>query len=168
MGEPTACIISLGTRKMPLPMMVPTTMAVAWLAPSARGRSNCDEAGAICETREAVSGMFFFKFGRRFCQHQAYSIADGESDDGSNRYQPGKSDPRSHNSRNAVRAEPQVDIQSQSARHPYKGSEFVCLTCEHTEQKYPEECAISHRDDRQPNLHHAAAMPRKQRQPEKN
>src|ERR1017187_5805787 len=37
--EPTSCIISRGTRKMPLPMMVPTTMAVAWLAPSTRGRS---------------------------------------------------------------------------------------------------------------------------------
>src|SRR5271165_6633758 len=35
-AEPTACIISAGTRKMPLPMMVPTTTALAWLTPRSR------------------------------------------------------------------------------------------------------------------------------------
>ncbi len=37
--EPTSRIISRGTRKMPLPIMVPTTIAMAWLAPSTRGKS---------------------------------------------------------------------------------------------------------------------------------
>src|SRR5271156_4634291 len=44
--EPTARIISWGTRKMPLPMMVPTTIAVACHTPSTRGRSGAkDELG---------------------------------------------------------------------------------------------------------------------------
>src|SRR5215831_8383270 len=38
-AEPTACIISAGTRKIPLPMMVPTTMALAWPTPSSRNSS---------------------------------------------------------------------------------------------------------------------------------
>src|SRR5271169_2190504 len=37
-AEPTACIISAGTRKMPLPIIVPTTIAQAWLTPSSRSR----------------------------------------------------------------------------------------------------------------------------------
>src|SRR5580693_4959827 len=37
-AEPTACIISAGTRKMPLPMMVPTTIAEAWRTPRSRER----------------------------------------------------------------------------------------------------------------------------------
>jgi hypothetical protein len=37
--DPVSRIISLGTRKIPLPMIVPTTIAVAWLAPSTRGKS---------------------------------------------------------------------------------------------------------------------------------
>ena len=41
--EPTARIISWGTRKMPLPMMVPTTMAVACQTPSTRGRSGAED-----------------------------------------------------------------------------------------------------------------------------
>jgi hypothetical protein len=36
LAEPTAIIICAGTRKMPLPMMVPTTTAVAWLTPRSR------------------------------------------------------------------------------------------------------------------------------------
>src|SRR5271165_7043342 len=50
-AEPTACIISAGTRKMPLPMMVPTTIALAWLTPSSR-RS----VGAV-EVLSAVSAI---------------------------------------------------------------------------------------------------------------
>src|ERR1700677_3072276 len=46
--EPTSCIISRGTRKMPLPMMVPTTIAVASLAPNTRGKS----AGGFCRRVE--------------------------------------------------------------------------------------------------------------------
>src|ERR1700722_17360418 len=41
--EPTARIISWGTRKMPLPMMVPTTIAVACHTPSTRGRSGAKD-----------------------------------------------------------------------------------------------------------------------------
>src|SRR5271166_6557916 len=50
-AEPTACIISAGTRKMPLPMMVPTTIALAWLTPSS-SRS----VGAV-EVLSAVSAI---------------------------------------------------------------------------------------------------------------
>src|SRR5271163_2549195 len=39
LAEPTACIISAGTRKIPLPMIVPTTMADAWLTPRSRASS---------------------------------------------------------------------------------------------------------------------------------
>src|SRR5207302_708944 len=42
-AEPTACIISAGTRKIPLPIMVPTTIAPAWLTPSSRN----SEAGSV-------------------------------------------------------------------------------------------------------------------------
>src|SRR5215472_12594867 len=38
-ADPTACIISAGTRKMPLPMMVPTTTAPACDNPRSRESS---------------------------------------------------------------------------------------------------------------------------------
>src|ERR1700722_5132220 len=40
LDEPTAAIISRGTRKMPLPMMMPTTIAVAWETFRTRGSSD--------------------------------------------------------------------------------------------------------------------------------
>src|SRR5579859_4767158 len=40
--EPTACIISVGTRKMPLPMTIPTTTAAAWLVVRRRASSGRD------------------------------------------------------------------------------------------------------------------------------
>src|SRR5271157_4216906 len=46
-AEPTACIISAGTRKMPLPMMVPTTIALAWLTPRSR-ESEGTEVLLVC------------------------------------------------------------------------------------------------------------------------
>src|SRR5664279_5172647 len=46
-AEPTACIISAGTRKMPLPMMVPTTIALAWLTPSSRSREGVFEGACV-------------------------------------------------------------------------------------------------------------------------
>src|SRR5438067_13711134 len=38
LAEPAACIISAGTRKMPLPITTPMTIEAAWLAPSSRRR----------------------------------------------------------------------------------------------------------------------------------
>src|ERR1700755_945675 len=38
----TACIISVGTRKMPLPMTIPTTIAAAWLVVRRRASSGRD------------------------------------------------------------------------------------------------------------------------------
>src|SRR5271157_5208450 len=52
-AEPTACIISAGTRKMPLPMIVPTTIALAWLTP--RSRDNVGARLRIPETFTTVS-----------------------------------------------------------------------------------------------------------------
>src|SRR5271166_2662590 len=46
-AEPTACIISAGTRKIPLPMMVPTTTALAWLTPRSR-ESEGTEVLLVC------------------------------------------------------------------------------------------------------------------------
>ena len=42
---------------MPLPMMVPTTMAVAWETPRTRGRPGAEPESAgtsVCESRTAV------------------------------------------------------------------------------------------------------------------
>src|ERR1700722_4694701 len=52
LADPTACIISAGTRKIPLPIMVPTTMAEAWLTP--RSRESSGRLVVSC----ASSGMF--------------------------------------------------------------------------------------------------------------
>ena len=49
LAEPTACIICVGTRKIPLPMMVPTTTAEAWLTP--RSRASCGSGGWRCAGR---------------------------------------------------------------------------------------------------------------------
>src|SRR5215469_1704281 len=38
LAEPAACIISAGTRKIPLPMTTPMTIEAAWAAPSSRTR----------------------------------------------------------------------------------------------------------------------------------
>src|SRR5215469_5439530 len=38
LAEPAACIISAGTRKIPLPMTIPMTIDAAWAAPSSRTR----------------------------------------------------------------------------------------------------------------------------------
>src|ERR1700722_17750124 len=50
---PTAAIISRGTRKIPDPIMMPTTIASAFVAVNTRGSSSCDRP---CATPEAIAG----------------------------------------------------------------------------------------------------------------
>src|SRR5271163_2796351 len=55
--EPTARIISCGTRKMPLPIIVPTTIAVACETPRTRGRSpGCTGAAVWRVSADVMSG----------------------------------------------------------------------------------------------------------------
>jgi hypothetical protein len=68
-AEPTACIISAGTRKMPLPMIVPTTMALAWLTPSSRkSAGDVEVLSAVCAIslrRVLIAADWNYKRSRR-------------------------------------------------------------------------------------------------------
>ena len=46
-ADPAACIISAGTRKIPLPITTPTTIEAAWLAPKSRRRPVRVEAALV-------------------------------------------------------------------------------------------------------------------------
>src|SRR5579864_3404334 len=61
-AEPTACIISAGTRKIPLPMMVPTTMAVECQAFSSRTSSGLFPSAAAVEVAMNPSLVFANRF----------------------------------------------------------------------------------------------------------
>src|SRR5690242_14002398 len=61
-AEPTACIISAGTRKIPLPMMVPTTMAVECQAFSSRTSSGLFPSTAAVEVAMNPSLVFANRF----------------------------------------------------------------------------------------------------------
>src|SRR4051812_39944464 len=71
-AEPTASIIVPGTRKMPLPMIVPTTIAVAWLGPRAR-TSPC--SADLCSLATLVRPLGIV---RGVPEDQAGNIPDGE------------------------------------------------------------------------------------------
>src|SRR6185312_4808195 len=83
LAEPTACIISLGTRKIPLPIIVPTTIAIAWRSPNARG--SC--AGSVLAAA-VISGMLPLCGGS--CEN-AHAISDDERHNCADGYQPGVS-----------------------------------------------------------------------------
>src|SRR6516165_3725877 len=99
LAEPTACIISAGTRKIPLPMMVPATMAMACQTFNSRNNSGCVAFSAACM---GIQGL------RGFMSGQADDIADSESCDCSQSHIPGQSD---------MCAPPDVNVQSQPAEH---------------------------------------------------
>src|SRR3954451_14298849 len=85
LAEPTACIISDGTRKMPLPMIVPTTMAAAWLTFRSRARSSAEFTGFAIASGMSASGLLWVFFDGHTCEH-----ADQERDGGADHYVPGE------------------------------------------------------------------------------
>src|SRR6516164_8045471 len=85
LAEPTACIISAGTRKIPLPMMVPATMAVACQTFNSRNNSGCVAFSAACMGIQGLRGLMA-------CQ--ADYIAHGKRCDCSQNHVPGQRDMR--------------------------------------------------------------------------
>src|SRR6478736_5426066 len=88
-AEPTACIISAGTRKIPLPMIVPTTMAVECQTFSSRSSSGAG-LSAVC------IGLGL----QKTCE-----ISHDKCRDRAKRYVPGPGD---------VRPSPDINVQDQS------------------------------------------------------
>src|SRR5580692_8845275 len=95
-AEPTACIISAGTRKIPLPMIVPTTTADAWLTPRSRASSG---RGVVNSAMVGVS-----QYTRETC-----GVAYGKRHHGSYHYPPS---PRN------VRP-PQIQFHGEAEQHAY-------------------------------------------------
>src|SRR5690242_2440259 len=103
-------------------MIVPTTMAMAWRKPRARG--SCARWSPVLV---ATLCILLLDTGR---SKQAYAIADRECDHGANRYQPGESDAKSSPARKVACAQPEIQIQRQPTGHADHGSEFVGPTRE--------------------------------------
>src|SRR6478736_1439998 len=116
-AEPTACIIAAGTRKIPLPMMVPTTIAVECHAFNSRSSSGAG-LGALC-----------IGFGlQKACQ-----ISHNKRSDGPQRYVPGPGD---------VRPSPDINVEDQSAEHTSNCAVLGGATRQQAKKKHAEQSAI--------------------------
>src|SRR5271156_4051487 len=162
LAEPTACIISLGTRKIPLPMIVPTTTAEAWLTPRSRESSG---RGSVCRICSAMVEVCQYTSARapslcgRFWQKQARQVAHGECHDRPNHHPPCPWNRCPF---------PQRQFHAEAKQHAHHGAALVGFSRQHSQQKNSEQSAISYRGDLQPHLNHASHFLQRQHcQPEK-
>src|SRR5262245_1797882 len=126
---------------MPLPMMVPATMAMACQTFSSRNRSGAG-LGAVC-----------IPFGlRKTCE-----ISHNERSDGTKRHIPGPGDVCLPGPRD-------IDVQCQSAKHTNNRAGLGGASRDQTEQKYAQQSAVGQRSDRETFLQHVAAVARSQSQ----
>src|SRR6478672_11319489 len=142
-AEPTACIISAGTRKIPLPIMVPTTIAVECQAFNSRSSSGA-ALGALC-----------IGFGlQKTCQ-----ISHNKRGDGTKRYVPGPGN---------VGPSPDINVESQSAEHTSNCAILGGATRKQAKQEHTQQPAIGQRSDGEALLQYVAAIARSQRQSEES
>src|SRR6478672_433016 len=123
-AEPTACIISAGTRKIPLPMMVPTTMAVECQTFNSRSRSGAG-LGAVC------IGLGL----QKACQ-----VSHNKRRDRTKRYVPSPGD---------MGPSPDIYVESQSAEHTSNCAVLCGATRQQAKKKDAEQTTIGQGSDRE-------------------
>src|SRR5579872_1718533 len=127
-GEPTAFTMSLGTRKMPLPMTVPTTMAVAGHTPRTRRRPWWSEA--------LSGGVMISTVRRHEClRHNA----DRERRQGSDRHVPGEGNGG---------GEADVEHEREARYHTAHGRNLAHAFGEEAQQKHSQQRSINDGRDR--------------------
>src|SRR5215469_8767093 len=141
LAEPTACIISAGTRKMPLPMMVPTTIAVA--CQTFKSRNSSGLCSVACIELPAL----------RIGDHQAHQVADDKSRGRAKRYIPGPGD---------MRALPQVAVQRQSAEHTSNRAWLRSPARENAQQEHAEQPSVGDRGEAEAGFQNPVALSRSQ------
>src|SRR5579859_2370613 len=141
---------------MPLPMIVPTTIAIACRSPSARGRCACEDV--------VVAGLCIcaFHFGSR---EQTHTISHSEGHNGADHHQPGVGDTISGETCKLIGAEPEIQIKSKPTSHPDDGSELRGSPREDSQQKNSQKGTIRDRDDCQADFHDSPARSEEERQP---
>src|SRR5450432_1302051 len=150
LAEPTACIISAGTRKMPLPMMVPTTMAVECQTLRSRTSSlRLISVACIRLQRLRVRGHESVVF------DQAYSVPNSESHSRPQRDVPGEWNGGPL---------PQKDVQDQPAEHTNNGAELSGPSGQQPEKKDAEHTSVSDSGDAEPQFQDFSPSAREDRQ----
>src|SRR5271169_5891032 len=128
---------------MPLPLMVPTTTALAWLTPRSResvGASVVLAGGCICVVMR--------------WKQQTATIPDDKRDDATDQHVPGEGNragQRQHRERQARRALqplqnraalPDVQVGGKTNCHSDHGATFIGAAGEHSEQKYSQQGTV--------------------------
>src|ERR1035437_6794635 len=126
--------MAVGTKKMPLPITVPTTIEEAPHSPSTRFNSGLVSGmGIPFEKRERVSGE--------------------EGDAGTDEDVPGP----------GYRSEePYVNHGRQACQHAADGVRFLHAPREDAQQENAQQAAVDHRGDGEAGLQHRTPMPRQQ------
>src|SRR5262249_29633922 len=138
-GEPTSFIITPETRKMPLPMMVPTTIAMACQTL----RSRTSSRGAACSA--ACIGFPMLDI----FDHQTCQIAYNKGGCGSEGHIPGPGN---------LRFRPEIDVQNQPGEHTKDCASVRGPACEKAEEKAPQQPTVGERGDGQAFLQNLTAM----------
>src|SRR5579872_5585342 len=134
-GEPTFLIIVFGTRKMPLPITVPTTIAAALQTPRTRFRP-------VSGSRSmGTSGMF------RLWQHQRCGTPRQKGRDRADRHVPGE---------RYMSPCPDAQNDSEAGGHRDHSGGFSHESRQQAQQENPEKRAIKYARDRQPRLEDGA------------
>src|SRR3954462_10530757 len=142
LAEPAACIISAGTRKMPLPMMVPMTIAVPCHTLSSRGSSR--RALVMSNSR-----------GEKAC-----GVSDGKGHNGSKSNVPGPRDAYAKQIVGCVGRKPQKNIHQESAGHPDECAACIRTFGQDAEQKNSEHGTVGDGSNRKSKLQYASSAAR--------
>src|SRR5438270_7296742 len=112
-----------GTRKIPLPITVPTTIAMAWLTPNSRtssGRS-CAAVAELGTDRAFQLANF------RTSKQHAHNIPNSKCHSGSQRDIPGPGNRRE---------QPNVKLRGEARCHAHGGASGVRLLGQHPKQEH--------------------------------
>src|SRR5256885_7555611 len=132
---------------MPLPMIVPTTTAPAWLTPSSRSSPEGSATWALCMDR-----LF------RPRHHHAGNISDDEGHDAAERHVPGEGN---------WGPAPEIKIESQPARHADDRAD-LSPAWHKTQKKNAQHGSPTHRGNGEANFDHPSSFARNQRQREQH